>query len=81
MTIISTAKPVSLEEALDIAEERAYAAKTPAFPPVTDTIVWFKQVDWADVRQRARAGVHTVGLGLAVVGEQGHGFGACLGNG
>ena len=80
MTIISTAKPVSLEEALDIVEQRAYAAKTPAFPPVTDTIVWFKQVDWADVRQRARAGVNNVGLVLAVVGEKLHDFGAFLAN-
>ena len=78
MTIISTAKPVSLEEALDIAEERAYAAKTPAFPPITDTIVWFKQVDWADVRQRARSGVNNVGLDLAVVGEKVHDFGTFL---
>jgi hypothetical protein len=80
MTIISTAKPVSLEDALDIAEQRAYAAKTPAFPPITDTIVWFKQVDWADVRQRARAGVNNVGLVLAVVGEKVHDFGAFLAN-
>ena len=78
MTIISTAKPVSLEEALVIAEQRAYAAKTPGFPPVTDTIVWFKQVDWADVRQRARSGVNNVGLVLAVVGEKVHDFGAFL---
>ena len=80
MTIISTAKPVSLEDALDIAEQRAYASKTPAFPPITDTIVWFKQVDWADVRQRARAGVNNVGLVLAVVGEKVHDFGAFLAN-
>ena len=75
-----TMQPVTLEQALDIAEERAYASKTPAFPPVTDTIVWFKQVDWADVRQRARGGVNNVGLVLAVVGEKLHDFGAFLAN-
>ena len=73
-----TMQPVSLEQALDIAEARAYAAKTPAFPPVTDTIVWFKQVDWADVRCRCRSGVNNVGLVLAVVGEKLHDFGAYL---
>ena len=73
-----TMQPVSLEQALDIAEERAYASKTPAFPPVTDTIVWFKQVDWADVRQRCRGGVNNVGLVLAVIGEKLHDVGAYL---
>ena len=71
-------KPVTLEQALDIAEERAYASKTPAFPPVTDTIVWFKQVDWADVRRRCRAGLNNVGLVLAVTGEKIHDFGVYL---
>ena len=37
---------VTLEEALDIAEEREYAQSRPSFPLVTDTIVWFKQVYW-----------------------------------
>ena len=73
-------KPVTLEQALDIAEERAYAAKTPAFPPVTDTIVWFKQVDWADVRRRCRAGLNNVGLVLAVTGEKIHDVGCYLAN-
>ena len=71
-------KPVTLEQALDIAEERAYAVKTPAFPPVTDTIVWIKHVDWSDVRRRCRGGVNNVGLVLAVVGEKLHDFGAYL---
>ena len=73
-----TMQPVTLEQALDIAEERAYASKTPGFPPVTDTIVWFKQVDWTDVRRRCRGGVNNVGLVLAVVGEKLHDFGAFL---
>ncbi len=73
-----TMQPVSLEQALDIAEERAYASKTPAFPPVTDTIVWFKQVDWTDVRRRCRGGVNNVGLVLAVIGEKLHDVGAYL---
>ena len=73
-----TTSPVTLEQALDIAEERAYAAKTPGFPPVTDTIVWIKQVDWSDVRRRSRAGLNNVGLVLAVLGEKIHDFGAFL---
>ena len=73
-----TTSPVTLEQALDIAEERAYAAKTPGFPPVTDTIVLIKQVDWADVRRRSRAGLNNVGLVLAVIGEKIHDFGAFL---
>ncbi len=73
-----TMQPVSLEQALDIAEERAYAVKTPAFPPVTDTIVWIKQVDWADVRRRCRSGLNNVGLVVAVVGEKIHDLGAYL---
>ncbi len=73
-----TMQPVSLEQALDIAEERAYATKTPAFPPVSDTIVWIKQVDWADVRRRCRSGLNNVGLVVAVVGEKIHDLGAYL---
>lgn len=75
-----TAKPVTLEQALDIAEDRAYAKSHPAFPPISDTIVWIKQVDWADVRRRCRAGVNNVGLVLAVTGEKLHDFGAFLAN-
>ena len=80
MTIISTAKPVSLEEALDIAEQRAYAAKTPSFPPCDDTIAFVKQVDWEDVRHRLRGGVNNVGLVLAVIGEKIHDMGVFLAN-
>ena len=53
---------MTLEEALDIAEQRAYEKRTPAFPPVADTIAWFNSVDWADVRQRCRAGFNNCGL-------------------
>ena len=70
--------PVTLEEALDIAEQRAYEKRTPSFPPLNDTIVWVKQVDWKDVRNRARAGVNNVGLVLAVVGAKIHDLGAWL---
>ena len=73
-----TTSPVTLEQALDIAEERAYASKTPSFPPLDDTIVFIKQVDWADVRRRSRAGLNNVGLVLAVIGEKIHDFGAFL---
>ena len=73
-----TMQPVSLEQALDIAEARAYASKTPGFPPVSDTIVWIKQVDWADVRRRCRSGLNNVGLVVAVVGEKIHDLGAYL---
>ena len=78
MTIISTANPVSLEEALDIAEQRAFEKRTPAFPPVGDTIAWFNSVDWADVRQRCRAGFNNCGLVIAVVGEKVHDLGAWM---
>ena len=49
-----------------------------SFPPVSDTIVWVKQIDWADVLQRCRGGVNNVGLVLAVVGEKIHDAGAFL---
>ena len=75
---MTTAKPVSLEEALDIAEERAFAKRTPAFPPVTDTIAWFNNIDWEDVRERCRGGVNNVGLVLAVLGEKIHDLGVFL---
>ena len=77
MTLIST-KGVSLEEALDIAEERAFEKRTPSFPPVTDTIAWFNNIDWEDVRVRCRGGVNNVGLVLAVIGEKIHDCGVFL---
>ena len=85
MTIISTAKPVSLTEALAIADAREQEIVNeanydlfPSFPPVSDTIVWFKQVDWVEVRTRCRAGVNNVGLVLAVIGEKTHDLGCWL---
>ena len=74
MTIISTAKPVTLEEGIKIAEER----KTPAFPPVSDSIDFIKDVDWQDVRRRCRAGLNNVGLVIAVIGEKLHDAGCWL---
>jgi hypothetical protein len=68
----------SLQQAMDIAEERAYEKRTPAFPPVTDTISTFKSVDWGEVRERARAGVNNVGLVLAVLGQKIHDLGVLL---
>ena len=80
MTIVRTANPVTLDEALDIAEQRAFEKRTPSFPPVEDTIAWFNSVDWQDVRQRCRGGVNNVGLVLALVGEKLYDFGTWLGN-
>ena len=78
MTIISTANPVTLEEALDIAEERAYKKARPSFPPVDDFVSTMQKIDWADVRKRAHHGLNNVGLVLAVTGEKIHDFGAWL---
>ena len=79
MTIISTAEvitPMDLGEgSLDLGSpDENYKA----FPPVSDTIVWFKQVDWADVRRRCRSGLNNVGLVLAVAGEKIHDLGVYL---
>ena len=78
MTIISTANAASLDESFDIAEERAYASKTPSFPPIDDAVSAVKSIDWNDVGQRCRKGVNNVGLVLAVCGEKLHDFGAFL---
>jgi len=66
MTIVSTAKQAKPE--------------LRSFPPVEDTIDFIKQVDWQDVRRRCRAGVHNVGLVVAVVGEKIHDLGAWMAN-
>ena len=68
----------SLQQAMDIAEERAYHKRTPAFPPLDDTISTLKSIDWAEMRERARAGVNNVGLVLAVIGEKLHEAGCFL---
>jgi hypothetical protein len=47
---------------------------------VSDTIVWIKQVDWAEVRTRCRAGLNNVGLVIAVIGEKTHDLGCYLAN-
>lgn len=49
-----------------------------SFPPATDTIVFFKQIDWREVGQRCRGGLNNVGLVLAVIGEKIHDAGAFL---
>ena len=68
----------SLQQAMDIAEERAYQKRTPAFPPLSDTISTVKSVDWPEVRIRVRGGVNNVGLVLAVLGEKLHQAGRWL---
>ena len=78
MTIISTAHPVSLEEALDIVEERAYNKARPSFPPVDDAVKSVKSIDWTDVRRRSRVGLNNVGLVVAVIGEKLHELGTYL---
>ena len=54
------------------------STNSPAFPPATDTIVFFKQIDWREVGQRCRGGLNNVGLILAVIGEKIHDAGAFL---
>ena len=49
-----------------------------SFPPVSDTISTFKSSDWAEMRERARAGVNNIGLVLAVLGEKLHEAGCYL---
>ena len=85
MTIISTAKPVSLDEALAIADAREQEIVNeanydlfPSFPPIDDAVSAVKSIDWADVRNRSRKGLNNVGLVLAVIGEKLHDFGAYL---
>ena len=65
MTIVSTAKQAMTED-------------LKSFPPIDDTIVFFKQVDWNDVRNRVRGGLNNVGLVLAVLGEKTYDLGAWL---
>lgn len=65
MTIISTANEAMTED-------------LKSFPPIDDTIVFIKQVDWNDVRDRLRGGLNNVGLVLAVIGEKTYDLGAWL---
>ena len=78
--MITPTAPVTLEEALDIVEQRAFEKRTPSFPPVEDTIAWFNSVDWADVRQRCRAGLNNCGLVIAIIGEKVHDLGCWMAN-
>tara|TARA_B100000035_G_C21006846_1_gene557695 strand:+ start:1215 stop:1463 length:249 start_codon:yes stop_codon:yes gene_type:complete len=81
MTIVSTAAQIeSRIDPIDGSFVPEDAPELKSFPPITDTIVWVKQVDWADVRQRCRGGLNNVGLVLAVVGEKTHDFGCWLAN-
>ena len=41
-----------------------------AFPPVSDTITWWKNIDKEELRQRLRGGVNNCGLVLAVIGTK-----------
>jgi len=68
----------TLQQAMDIAEERAYHKRTPAFPPCSDTILWWRNIDKEEFRQRLRGGVNNVGLVLAVLGEKLHDLGVLL---
>ena len=65
MTIVSTTNPVTLEEALDIAEQRAFEKRTPSFPPIEDDSPF--PLLTGDVRERCRGSVNNVGLVLALV--------------
>ena len=51
---------------------------TASFPPVDDAVAFFKNIDWADVRQRSRRGINNVGLVVAVLGEKIHDLGAWM---
>jgi len=68
----------NLQQAMDIAEERAFQKRTPSFPPVSDTILWWRNIDKEEFRQRLRGGVNNVGLVLAVLGEKLHDLGVLL---
>ena len=52
---------------------------TASFPPVDDAVTFFKNIDWADVRQRSRRGINNVGLVIAILGEKLHDLGVFLG--
>jgi hypothetical protein len=78
MTIISTASQTDVNGNASHTFEQAYVERTPAFPPVTDTIVWIQHIDWADVRERCRGGVNNVGLVVAVIGEKLYDLGSFL---
>ena len=77
MTLIST-KDILATMPLPKAIEENVESDLKSFPPVTDTIVWIKQVDWEEVGMRCKGGLNNVGLVLAVTGEKLHDFGCWL---
>jgi hypothetical protein len=54
------------------------STKSPSFPPVDDTIIWFKNIDWKLQRERAHDGLNNVGLVIAVIGEKIHDLGSFI---
>ena len=56
------------------------STKSPSFPPVDDTIIWFKNIDWKLQGERCKGGLNNVGLVLAVLGEKIHDAGVFLAN-
>jgi hypothetical protein len=77
MTLIST-KDILATMPLPRAIEENVENDFKSFPPVTDTIVWIKQVDWEEVGMRCKDGLNNVGLVLAVTGEKLHDLGCWL---
>jgi hypothetical protein len=77
MTLIST-KDILAEMPLPKAIENNEDSDFKSFPPVDDTIVWIKQVDWNEVGMRCKGGLNNVGLVLAVTGEKLYDFGCWL---
>ena len=79
MTIVSTAP--SIEQNIDPVDGSFIVDTQPdfkAFPPIDDTIVFIKQVDWNEVRHRIRGGLNNVGLVVAVIGEKTYDLGVWL---
>ena len=58
--------------------EQSVEPQYKSFPPLDDTIVWIKNVDWQEVRNRCRGGLNNVGLIVAVIGEKTYDFGSWL---
>lgn len=77
MTLIST-KDILSEMPLSKAIKDNVDNDFKSFPPVDDTIVWIKQVDWNEVGMRCKGGLNNVGLVLAVTGEKLYDFGCWL---
>ena len=62
MTLISAKHPCRDASAKSLEENVEHDYK--AFPPVTDTIVWIKQVDWQEVGSVARVASTMLGWSL-----------------